>query len=111
MDRERERPVRPASSHEEEVPCLRRGAVGERDGLGVGVDAGEDLPLVGAGRGEARTLRHGAKAAEHQDIALVAIEIVNGRAVGAAGRKHEHVVAVVANQGIRTERDQCVGAA
>src|SRR5262245_64690010 len=50
-----------ASSDEEEIPCLRRGAVGKRDGLGVGVETGEDMPLVGADRVEARTLRHGAK--------------------------------------------------
>ena len=44
-------------------------------------------------------------------IHLGAVEVGNGRAVGAAGEEHEHVVAVVANQGVRTEGDQRVGAA
>ena len=55
----------------------------------------------------------GAEAAEHQRIQppACAVEVGDGRAVGAAGVEHEAVVAVIANQSVRAEGDQRVGVA
>ena len=69
---------------------MQRGLVRERKGLVGGIEAGMDQPLVrGPDLGDARALRLGAEAAEHQDIPLASIEVGNGRAVGAAGEKYE----------------------
>ena len=72
-----------------------------------------DLPLVGgADLAQGRALRRSAEAAEHQEVPLVrlvAVEVGNGRAVGAAGEEHEGVVAVAADQRVRTDGDQRVG--
>ena len=54
------------ASHEEKVGGVDRCAVAERDGFVVGVEAGVNLPLVVAERGEGRTLRRGAEAGEDQ---------------------------------------------
>ena len=101
--RQRPLPVR-KRSHEYEIPGVQRGVVRERNRLVVAIEAGMDLPLVGtADLADGRALRLGAEAAEHQEIpsSLVAVEVGDGRAVGAAGEEHEGVVAVAANQGVR----------
>src|SRR5262245_36578075 len=101
-----------ATSHEHEIPGMQRGMVRKRNRLVVAIEAGMDLPLVGtADLADGRALRLGAEAAEHQEIPLahlVVVEVGNGRAVGAAGGELEYIVAGTANQSVRAEGHQPV---
>ena len=79
-----------AGSSEQEVGRMDRGAVHERDGLVVGVQAGVDRPLVGrTDLGECGPLRGRAEADETQRCrraGTVAREVEDGVAVGLPGR-------------------------
>src|SRR5262245_29901859 len=105
-------PGRPAS-HEQEVASVDRGAVGEGNGLDVGVEAGMDHPLVGrADLGKARTLRHGAEAGEDQGVAwhgALSVEVGDGRAVGMARDEDESVVATRSHERVGAHGDERVG--
>src|SRR4029450_12912223 len=82
--------------HEQEVRGVDGSAVGEGDGLVVGVEAGVNLPLVVAERGEGRALRRAAEAAEDQGVALggaQSVEVDDGRAIGVVGEEEKGVVA------------------
>src|SRR5262245_9863255 len=83
-------------SHEQEVRDVDRCAVAEGDGLVMGIEAGVDLPLVVAERGEGRALRRAAEAAEDQGVALggaQSVEVDDGRAIGVVGKEDKGVVA------------------